>query len=148
LRLLSVHLKSGCRDGRLDDPARPACATLLEQASVLRDWTRARAAEGGATEGFVVLGDFARSMEGADDLAARIAGGVALTRAASGHASPCWGRGPFVDDLLIGGAAAGWLRPGSLRVMVYRETGADWRERLSPHCAVSIRLAWPDPPPR
>lgn len=41
LRLLSVHLKSGCRDGPLGDAEhpsdRPACVTLLRQAAVLHD---------------------------------------------------------------------------------------------------------------
>jgi hypothetical protein len=30
-----------------------------------------------------------------------------------------------------------------LRVLRYRETGAEWKERLSDHCPVSVRLAVP-----
>lgn len=91
-----------------------------------------------------MLGDFGRAMESGDDLAGRIGGGLALLRATAGHASPCWGSGPFVDDLLFGGSAVGWVQPGSLRVMVYREAGAEWRGRLSGHCPVSVRLVLPD----
>ena len=146
VRLLSVHLKSGCRDMRLDGPSqpdRPACAALLRQADVLREWLLARAAAA-ADASIVVMGDFGRVMEVGEDFLARIGGGVRLTRASAGHASPCWGTGSFVDDLLIAGPAAGWVQPGSLRVMVYRETGAEWRGRLSGHCPVSIRLVPPD----
>lgn len=149
LRLLSVHLKSGCRDGALeaatapgDTGARSACATLLRQAQVLERWVRDRAADPAAS--FVVLGDFGRVMEGGDDLAARIGGATTLRRATAGHASPCWGPGPFVDDILIGGPAGGWVQPASLRVMVFHETGAEWRDRLSSHCPVSVRLTLPE----
>ncbi len=150
LRLLSVHLKSGCRDMRLDGPAkpdRPACAALMRQADVLRGWLLARAAESAEAPvviPIVMMGDFGRVMEGADEFVSRIGGQARLTRATAGHASPCWGNGSFVDDLLIVGPAAGWVQPGSLRVMVYRETGAEWRGRLSGHCPVSIRMTLPD----
>ena len=147
LRLLSVHLKSGCRDAPLSEPDQPsdraACATLLRQAAVLGEWVQARRAEA-AQGGFAVLGDFGRVMEGHGDLAALIGGEATLLRASAGHASPCWGAGPFVDDLLFGGAAVGWVQAGSLRVMVFRETGAEWRGRLSSHCPVSVRLLLPD----
>jgi hypothetical protein len=147
LRLLSVHLKSGCRDAPFDTTIdRPACVTLQRQAAVLAGWVRERAAEAatGMPGGFAVLGDFGRIMDGPGDLASQIGGPTALLRATAGHASPCWGPGPFVDNLLIGGAAARWVQADSLRVMVYRETGADWRDRLSGHCPVSVRLSLPD----
>ena len=57
LRLLPVHLKTGCsgagedRDGRREE----TCAALHGQMTHLKDWADARRAEGTA---FVVLGDF------------------------------------------------------------------------------------------
>jgi exonuclease III len=35
------------------------------------------------------------------------------------------------------------MEPDSLRVLVYRETGADWKERLSDHCPVAVQLRLP-----
>ncbi len=154
LRLLSVHLKSGCRDDPLERPTqempaqnqpdKPACATLARQAGVLADWIAARATAG---EAFVVLGDFGRVMEGADPFLATLAAAAPLLRATEHRASPCWGGMDFVDHILLGGAARGWLEPGTLRVMAYRETEPAWRARLSDHCPVSVRLRLPDPAP-
>ena len=129
LDLLSVHLKSGCRDGALDTD-RPACATLGQQLDALHDWASAR------TGPFVILGDFARVMDGDDPSLPRI--GPGLVRAEAKLASPCAGGAPFVDHILLGGGAAAWLQPGSLRVMVSRDTGTG-------HCPVSLRLTLPEP---
>lgn len=137
LRLLAVHLKSGCRDVALDTPDRPACATLALQADALSGWIAARDAAGQA---FLVLGDFGRVMDGADDFLARAAAGIPLLRATEGRASPCWGGAAFTDHVLLGGAARSWLVADTLRVMVYRETGETWRGRLPDHCPLSIRL--------
>ena len=137
LRLLAVHLKSGCRDVALDTADRPACATLGLQADALSGWMAARDAAGQA---FAVLGDFGRVMDGADDFLARAEASIPLLRATEGHASPCWGGAAFTDHVLLGGAARGWLLPDTLRVMVYRETGETWRGRLPDHCPLSIRL--------
>ena len=140
LRLLSVHLKSGCRTAALDDAGIPACATLREQGEVLAGWIAQRQAAG---EAFAVLGDFGRAMDGDDAFLASLAAPGTLLRVTEHHASPCWGGSAFVDHILLGGAARGWVQPGSLRVMVYRETGADWHERLSGHCPVSVGLSPP-----
>lgn len=141
LRLLSVQLKSGCRDFPLDDGSKPACATLALQADALRDWIAARAA---AHEPFLILGDFARMMDADHGFMDRLRTAAPLLRATAHDASPCWGGGNFVDHIVAGGAAAGWLRPDTLRVMVFRETGPEWRDRLSSHCPVVVRLRLPD----
>jgi hypothetical protein len=44
----------------------------------------------------------------------------------------------------VGGPARAWIEAGSLKVMIYKETDPAWKDRLSDHCAVSVRLA---PPP-
>lgn len=137
LRLLSVHLKSGCRDAPLTDETRPACLTLGHQANVLADWIAARHQSG---EPFAVLGDFGRVMEGNDPFLATLTAAAPLTLVTAGQSSPCWGGGDFVDHILLGGPARAWFVPGSLRVMAYRETESGWRARLSDHCPVSIRL--------
>jgi len=91
-----------------------------------------------------VLGDFNRHMDGRDQLWSALRQAAPLTRATEGLASPCWGGEAFIDHILLGGAARDWLVADSLRVLTYRETGAEWKQRLSDHCPVSVRLRLPD----
>jgi endonuclease/exonuclease/phosphatase family metal-dependent hydrolase len=141
LRLLAVHLKQGCRQDRLTDPTRAACPVLRTQLAALQGWVAQRRAEGVA---FVLLGDFNRWMESGDPFYAALQQTAGLTRATEGRSSPCWGGGGFIDHIIAGGAARGWMRPETLRVLVYRETAGEWRERLSDHCPVSVRFSVPD----
>lgn len=139
LRLMSVHLKAGCRVLPLDGP--DACATLREQGTVLRAWLDARAGDGG----YAILGDFGRVLDAPADLATLLGPGAeGVLRATAGHANPCWGGGAFIDHLLFGGTARGWVTPDTLRTMVFRETDDDARARLPTHCPVSVRLRIPE----
>jgi len=141
LRLLAVHLKTGCIDERLGNRTRRACAELRQQVPPLLDWISARLADG---VGFVVLGDFNRHMDRRDELLSALKRTAPLVRTTEGVSSPCWGGEEFIDHILLGGPARDWLVPGSLRVLTYRETGAEWKGRLSDHCPVSVRLRLPD----
>ncbi len=138
LRLLSVHLKAGCRVLPLDGP--DACARLREQGVVLRAWLDARAGEGG----YAILGDFGRVLDTPGDLATLLGPGAEpVLRATAGRANPCWGGGAFTDHLLFGGAARTWMTPDTLRTMMFRETDDDARAHLPTHCPVSVRLRIP-----
>jgi endonuclease/exonuclease/phosphatase family metal-dependent hydrolase len=144
LRLLAVHLKTGCWEVPLQ-ARRSACETLDRQIPPLRAWIGAREAEGVP---FVVLGDFNRVMDGADQFHHVMdpgdgESGHALLRVDAGRASPCWGGDHFIDHILLGGPARGWMVPDSLRVMVYRQTDPAWKDRLSDHCPVSVGLSVP-----
>ena len=139
LRLLAVHLKTGCQRDRFGQTRRAQCATLRSQTVVLQGWIAQRRSEGVP---FVILGDFNRWMEGSDEVLAALQSSAPLTRATEGHDSPCWGGGHFIDHILAGGAARSWMDPASLRVLVYRES-ADRKEHLSDHCPVSVRFHLP-----
>jgi endonuclease/exonuclease/phosphatase family metal-dependent hydrolase len=141
LRVLAVHLKTGCRQDLLSRSKRPQCATLLGQLAPLQGWIAQRRAEGAA---FVLLGDFNRWMEPPDQFWPALQTSAPLSRATAGRSSPCWDTPGFIDHIIAGGAARGWMQPDTLRVLVYRETGAAWKERLSDHCPVSVGFQIPD----
>jgi endonuclease/exonuclease/phosphatase family metal-dependent hydrolase len=141
LRVLAVHLKTGCFDDRLSGRMTRSCTELREQMPPLLDWIRARQAEAIA---FAILGDFNRHMDGRDQFWDALSRAAPITRATEGRASPCWGGEPFIDHIILGGAARDWLEPNTLRVMTYHETGAEWEQRLSDHCPVSVRLRLPE----
>ncbi len=139
LRLLSVHLNAGCREGPLDAARGRECDALARQSAILAEWTRERRREGTP---FAILGDFNRRMDHArDEMSAALA---PMLRATEGVSNPCWadarGGRPFISHILLFGEAQRWLVPGSLRVMTYAERAPEMRDRLSDHCPVSVRL--------
>lgn len=136
LRVLAVHLKTGCWDRKLSYHTR-ACRTLRDQLRVLEPWVAARAAEHVA---FAVMGDFNRDMDGRDTFLAGLDGAAPLVNTTAGFADPCWGGDRFIDHILLGGPARGWLVPGSMRVLVYKETDPALKDAISDHCPVSVLL--------
>lgn len=140
IRLLSVHLNAGCREDAFERGP-PECESLERQARIIARWAEARRREGVA---FAILGDFNRRMGERDDFLRLIESAAPVTRPTAGLSSPCWadarGGRPFISHILLGGAAAEWLVPRSLSVMVYAERDRAYRDRLSDHCPVSVRL--------
>jgi endonuclease/exonuclease/phosphatase family metal-dependent hydrolase len=141
LRILAVHLKKGCRDLPLAQPKSHVCEELRDQIGPLTDWITDRKDEGTP---FLILGDFNRWMGGRDTFLPELLKAAPLVRATEGRSSPCWGGENFIDHILAGGAAAGWMRPDTLRVLTYREVGKSWQDRLSDHCPVSVQFEVPD----
>ena len=132
LRLLSVHLKTGCwgRKQDRDNGRRETCATLLDQIERLKAWADARRAEGMP---FVILGDFNRRLAVPEDWAWSILSPppAPLVLLTGGVPFRCDPRYPaFIDHLVAGGGAETMLADGSFREWPRRGPHPD-------HCAVS-----------
>jgi exonuclease III len=111
---------------------------LSRQVPVLADWVLAREKEGVP---YAIVGDFNRALHRRDDLWRALTESGSVLHVNAGLQSPCWGMSrDFIDHIVLGGRARAWLAPGSLRVLVYRETGRDARDRLSDHCPVRVTL--------
>lgn len=138
LRLLNVHLKSGCNSGR--SPTDPDCPVLFDQAPVLDAWIDQRAANG---ETFVVLGDWNRRLAARDDaffaeLNDGDPPGSGFTLASGGVAAGCKARyREHIDHIVMGAGAAERMVPGSFEEFTY---GVPEAEHPSDHCPVSVRL--------
>ncbi len=137
LRILVVHLKTGCQTDPLATSHRPQCTLLAAQIPPLAAWAAARQREGVP---FLLMGDFNRVLDDPEELGAALAQAAPLTRVTEGHANPCWDGDPFIDHIFAGGPARAWVQPDSLRVQIYRETEERWKQHLSDHCPVSVKL--------
>jgi endonuclease/exonuclease/phosphatase family metal-dependent hydrolase len=146
MRLLSVHLKSGCARDRLD-AARPACAELARQVPALEGWIDSQA---GAHRSFAVLGDFNRDLrreppgmsvwgeiDDADPPEAD------LVNTAEGqnfqNCMPAQTFSGYIDYIVLGRRMARGLVNNSFGRELYRPKDAQ-RRKLSDHCPVFVRL--------
>ncbi len=137
VRILVVHLKTGCQTDSLAQSRRPQCALFAQQIPPLAAWVAARQHEGAA---FLVMGDFNRVLDDPEELGGALARAAPLRRVTEGRANPCGDGAPFIDHIFAGGAARGWVVAESLRVQVFHSGDERDRERLSDHCPVSARL--------
>lgn len=139
IRLLALHLKSGCAAGR--DPADEDCPVLFAQGRALERWIDARAAAG---EDFAVLGDWNRRLADPEDGFRALVddgrpAGAALTLAAGNAEARCVARyRRFIDHIATGARATARVVPGSFAE--YRYDG-DEATHPSDHCPVSVRIA-------
>ncbi len=132
VRLLALHLKSGCSAG---DEKKP-CPILFDQVPVLQRWISARHEEGMP---FVMLGDWNRRLALADDAVwKRLNENVPLLDAAEGKSATCVTRYPdFIDHIVLDPAAAKRFVRGSFAEFTY---GVAEDQHPSDHCPVSITI--------
>lgn len=155
IRLLSVHLKSGCARRTLDSP-RDACGTLARQVPELERWIDAQAATG---RPFAVLGDFNRDLL-ADPGPARNDRGeprslwaeiddgepaeADLVNVAEGqrfvNCAPGQNYGGYIDHVVLSRSLAERRLPGGFVRLTYEPRDA-LRLRLPDHCPVGVDLA-------
>jgi endonuclease/exonuclease/phosphatase family metal-dependent hydrolase len=146
MRLLSVHLKSGCARDSLES-TRPSCGELAHQVPVLERWIDAQAAE---RKPFAVLGDFNRDLRrepagpsmwtAIDDAEPPDAD---LVNTAEGQAfQNCMNSQTFsgyIDYIILGRQMARGLVAESFGRELFPPKDAQ-RRKLSDHCPVFIRL--------
>jgi exonuclease III len=149
LRLMSVHLKSGCHGGSLEPATTPDCVTLAAQRAPLESWIDA-AATGQVP--FVIVGDWNRRIDvhgQGDHVWGEIDDadppGLDLWRLPFNHDSSCnSGFTKPIDFLVFDDRAWGFVDQVSFAEIVY-DTG-DWdAERGTPsdHCPIVVGLDWP-----
>ena len=132
LRLLSVHLRSGCWGAGEDGTASRAstCRALHDQLRVLEEWSDEQR---GAGADFVILGDFNRRLATPGDAgwATLSPPDASLGLVTTGRISRCDPRFvEYIDHLVLGRRVAEALVPDSFREVP--------REGLHPdHCAIA-----------
>jgi len=147
LRLLSVHLKSGCSRDPLDSTTRASCGQLAAQLPPLEGWIDAQAAAGIP---FAVLGDFNRDLRreppGASlwrDIDDAEPPNADLVNTAEGqgfeNCSPAQTFTGYIDYILVDRKMARGLVKDSFGRELFRPKDA-LRRKLSDHCPVFIRL--------
>lgn len=143
LRLLSVHLKSGCFDRPLSSSSN-ACEKLERQVPLLESWIDDRTIEGIP---FVVLGDYNRRFDtpGDDffpDIDDAAPPGLDLVRVTDGRTSDCLdGRFPlYIDHIVLDEQSAPFVVPASFRQVLITQDDMD-EFALSDHCPISVDLA-------
>jgi endonuclease/exonuclease/phosphatase family metal-dependent hydrolase len=150
LRLLSVHLKSGCSVKPLSAPD-SSCRDLARQVPALEAWIDAQAR---ARRRFAVLGDFNRDLLSdaaraslRDSMWTQLDDGdpaeADLHNAATGerfrNCVPGQGFRTYIDNIVLSRTLAREAIPGSFSRVTYSAADAS-RARLSDHCPVAIRL--------
>ncbi|KQN19440.1 endonuclease/exonuclease/phosphatase [Sphingomonas sp. Leaf33] len=136
LRLLAVHLKSGCNIGR--DFADTDCPVLFSQEPVLKKWIEDRVR---TSEAFAILGDWNRRLSSAGDqffaaLDRAQPKAADLTLTNDGRSATCNPRyRDFIDYIVAGADAAKLIVPGSFAEYTY---GVPVEQHPSDHCPVSV----------
>ena len=131
MRLLSVHLKSGCSAGDRND----ACPVLFQQVPVMERWIDGRAAEGMR---FAVLGDFNRRLVMPGDAVWAdwddgVPANADLARASGDQSARCNPRyKDFIDYIVLD-------RRAGADVLAFEEKTFS-ADALSDHCAIKVQL--------
>jgi endonuclease/exonuclease/phosphatase family metal-dependent hydrolase len=156
VRLLSIHLKSGCARDPLDSP-REACGALSRQVAALEQWIDEQARRG---RRFGVLGDFNRDLL-REERERAAQGAPATLWAAIDDGEPpesdlsnalhgarfvnCAAGQPYrsyIDFIVLSRSLGSRLVPDSFQRVTYQPADV-WRYRLSDHCPVAVRIRRP-----
>lgn len=149
LRVLVVHLKSGCFSSPLDGSSvvegesPKACAHLSRQIPVLKKWIARRVEEG---RPFAILGDFNRRLKPGEQVWEELRGAsseAGLSSPTLRARSTCWGgRYPdLIDHMILDARAARSITPNSFAQVNYSPGDLEKHgRRLSDHCPLKLEL--------
>jgi len=164
VRLLAVHLKSGCFTNPLDNNSveampsssdkqirrKEACTKLSKQIKPLEQWIDLRAAEDSA---YIVLGDFNRRFS--QDIASKLPEDKGLWQALNDEGqealwtptttvnSDCWGGyyKDYIDHILFSPKAKEKYIENSFDQLVFKpKYTKKLSQNLSDHCPISVKL--------
>ena len=142
LRILGVHLKSGCWGDPLDTDSN-ACRKLAQQLPAIEAWIDARADE---PTPFAVVGDFNRRLSADDPFWIELDDGepanADLTLTSEGRSQQCWGgRYPdYIDHIVLDARAAAWWPRHAFSEYTFDPAWAEFEDVLSDHCPIQILL--------
>jgi endonuclease/exonuclease/phosphatase family metal-dependent hydrolase len=165
LKLLAVHLKSGCFTDPLDSKSvtmmpstskkevkrKQACSTLSKQIEPLERWVDKQAKDNKA---FIVLGDFNRRFS--QDISNKYAeeqglwqalddeGNEALWTPTTTKNSDCWGGyyKDYIDHIVFNPSSKSMYVDNSFEQLVFKEKYTKELSRsLTDHCPISVKLA-------
>jgi len=141
VKLMSVHMKSGCFD---NSSSGGACSKLFQQVPVLETWIDDNAED---NVPFIILGDFNRrfNMLG-DEVWAEIDDGqptnADLTAITENKSISCRDNkfDKFIDHIVFDKMAWEWVEDSSFRHQTYRQQDKEVWGQISDHCAVIVDL--------
>ena len=147
LKLMSVHLKSGCFEGESGS----ACDKLFSQVPELEEWIDEAAAD---DEPFLVLGDFNRRFNlpgdivwtNLDDAQPANADLTAITQDMPIGCRRDQRFTRFIDHIVFDKRAVEFVDRTSFRHLPYRHDDRDVWDRISDHCPVMVEMWIPATP--
>ena len=141
VRLLSVHLKSGCPAGA--PGSGEDCKVLFDQQKILKKWVDDRAKD---AIPFVLLGDFNRRLQAEEQFWTGIDApddplkdlSITVKRDTPARCQPSFTQ--FIDYIIMNPASLVFLKNESFQELTY-ETGVT---PASDHCPIAVELTVPD----
>ena len=151
LRLMSVHLKSGCHGGSLEPATTPDCVTLAAQRAPLESWIDAAASSLGAIRdrgGLEPPDERSRSERshlGRDRRRRPARPGSVATAVSTATAAATAGFTKPIDFIVLrlSRLGAGRARHRLRRSSTTRATGMRIGDTPSDHCPIVVALDWP-----
>ncbi|WP_196223147.1 endonuclease [Roseibium sp. RKSG952] len=154
LQVMSVHLKSSCHAGSLDNPRNEDCVTLANQRAPLEAWIDELTED---NTPFIIAGDWNRRIDRFaqnDHLWGEIDDNspapLDLARFPEGITSPCLAgtSGHFpdpIDFIVLDEQALRWADRDSFQIVDFKPNDRPHRKKISDHCALYIDLVIPQP---
>ncbi|MBB6521460.1 endonuclease/exonuclease/phosphatase family protein [Pseudoteredinibacter isoporae] len=139
IRLMSVHLKSGCFSNE-SSSINYACQVLQKQVPVLEQWIDESAR---LADGFIILGDFNRRVNAVGDLVWRAwddrePANADLTSITADMPISCRDNRytTFIDHIVLDKRAANWFDQASFRHVNFRQADKRKWNKISDHCPI------------